>query len=184
MPMWILAPLALLGGLFLIKFVYVVCTAMVLPKTRGALFVATPQARVKAFLESMPMEENALFIDLGCGDGRVISGAVKKYGVRAVGYDLNPLALLTAKTRNLFSSRAKIKACDFFRADLSQADYVFCYLFPDVMHDLSQKLKDELKPGAKAASANFPLPGWSPYTVIKPKGALNHDPIYLYEVEE
>ncbi|MBI9074431.1 MAG: class I SAM-dependent methyltransferase [Desulfatibacillum sp.] len=184
MPLWILAPLALLGGLFALKIIYVLCTALVLSKTRGALFVTTPQARVRAFLDAMPMEKDSLFLDLGCGDGRVVAGAVKRYRVRAVGYDLNPLALLTAKIRNLFMPRAKIKASDFFRANLTDADYVFCYLFPDVMRDLSQKLALELKPGARVASANFPLPGWTPYSVIKPKGAMNHDPIYLYQVEK
>ena len=184
MPLWIITPLVLLGGLFCLKIVYVLCTALVLPKTRGALFVTTPQARVNAFLESMPMEKDCLFVDLGCGDGRVIAGAVKKYGVQAIGYELNPLALLSARLRSFFLPKATIRATDFFRANLSDADYVFCYLFPDVMKDLSQKLAQELKPGARVASANFPLPGWSSYSVIKPEGALNHDPIYLYQVEK
>ena len=147
--------------------------------------MATPQARVSAFLESMPHGGERSV----CGPGMRGRPGDCKCGekIRGAGRGITtstPLALLTARTRNLLHSKAEIRARNFFQADLSQADYVFCYLFPDVMHDLSQKLKDELKPGARAASANFPLPGWSPYLVVRPKGALNHDPIYLYEVEQ
>ena len=60
--------------------------------------------------------------------------------------------------------------------------YVPCYLFPDVMHDLAQKLTSELKPGAIIISFNFNLPGLVPDQIVRPVGSLHSDPIYIYRV--
>jgi len=71
---------------------------------------------------------------------------------------------------------------NFFKADLSGADIVSCYLFPDVMHDLARKLTSELKPGAIIISFNFNLPGLDPEQVLRPAGSLHSDPIYIHRI--
>ena len=73
---------------------------------------------------------------------------------------------------------------NFFKADLSRADIVSCYLFPDVMQDLARKLTHELKPGTTVISFNFNLPGLTPDQVLRPAGSLHSDPIYIYSVPE
>ena len=88
--------LAAAGGLFLL-FAYIFCTVLVLPFTRGALFVPTSRVRVRAILDAVPMTENQLLVDLGCGDGRMLREAELRYGVRGIGYELNPFAYLKAR---------------------------------------------------------------------------------------
>jgi hypothetical protein len=100
--------------------------------------------------------------------------------VRAIGYELNPLACLKARLQCLCRQGIKVRWRDFTHADLSQADVVFCYLFPDVMKDLTVRFKTGLKPGAVVVSCNFPLPGFVPARIIFPERPLGSAPIYIY----
>ena len=167
---------------FVLKLAYVFCTALVLPTTRGALYVSTSRVRISAFLDAVPMKPGQLFVDIGCGDGRVLRKVRKRYGAKAVGYELNLLAYVKAKLWCLGLQNVEVKWRNFWTADLSKADVVFCYLFPDVMRDLSTKLKSNLKPGAVIVSCNFDLPGFIPEQVLRPGNSLHNDPIYVYRL--
>jgi len=39
---------------------------------------------------------------------------------------------------------------------------VVCYLFPEAMRALDEKLRRELRPEARVISNTFALPGWKP----------------------
>ena len=78
----------LAGSLFALKMAYVLCTALALPITQGALFVSTTKTRIAAFMDAVPMKTGQMLMDLGCGDGRVLRQAYKNYGVRAVGFEV------------------------------------------------------------------------------------------------
>lgn len=176
----ILSILVLASLLFIIKMIYLVSTTIALPTTQGALFVSTTHRRIDAFLNEVVMEEGDRFIDLGCGDGRVLRMAAKRYNIIATGYDLNFMAWFKAKLYSLFCRNVHIRFSDFYKADISGADVVFCYLFPDVLPMIAKKIKTELKPGAVFVSCNFPLPGFTADKVVRPEGSLHSDPIYIY----
>jgi hypothetical protein len=97
MHLWICTFLIIAGVLFACKLAYVLCTAVVLPATQGALYVSTSRVRISAFLDAVPMEAEQLLVDLGCGDGRVLRQVGRRYGVRTMGYELNLLAYIKAK---------------------------------------------------------------------------------------
>jgi len=160
MEPWLCICLFLLGGLFLVKFLYLIAVGCALPVTRGALFIPTSSIRIKTFLNALPMSSEELFLDLGCGDGRILREARRR--------------------RNFGSKGVQIRWKNFWEVDLSRADVVFCYLFPDVMQRLAKKLEAELRPGSKVISSNFPLPGWLPYQVLHPYSGRHQDPIYIY----
>lgn len=180
MPTFICIFIILAGGLFALKIAYVLSTSLVLPSTRGALYVSTSRVRISAFLDAVPMKAGQLLIDLGCGDGRVLREARKRYGVRAIGYELNLLAYLKAQLLCLGRDGIEISRRNFFAADLAEADVVFSYLFTDVMNDLATKLKSDLKPGTVVVSCNFALPGFNPELILRPGSSLHNDPIYIY----
>ncbi len=184
MPLWLYTFIALAGGLFAIKVVYILCTAAVLPITRGALYVSTSRVRVSAFMDAVRMQSGQVLVDLGCGDGRVLREARNRYEATCIGYELNLMAYVRARLKCLGLKGVDIRLGSFWKADLSSADVVFCYLFPDVMKDLSVKLKTSLKPGTVVVSCNFPLPGFTSRGILRPGNSLHNDPIYIYRMED
>ena len=181
MDAWLWAVLAVFGGLFAVKLAYVLSTAGVLGITAGALYVSTSQPRIQAFLETVPLTPDQTLYDLGCGDGRVLRAVRKKWGARAVGYEINPLAFALAKVRCALRPGITVKWGDFYRADLEEADVVFCYLFPDALIKLSAKLEREIRPETLVVSCNFPLPGRKADRIVRPGPQRHSDPIYLYQ---
>ncbi|MDL1955718.1 MAG: class I SAM-dependent methyltransferase [Candidatus Desulfofervidus auxilii] len=169
-----------LFGLFFIfffKIVFVISTSSVISITQGALFTRTSFAKIKRILEYINLKPGQIVYDIGCGDGRFLRAVVKKYKVKAIGYEINPWAYFLAKIYCLAYPEIKIYFANFWRKNLSDADLVFCYLFPDVMKKLRKKLEVELKPDTWVVSCNFPIPGWEPKKVI-----YEGDPIYIYRI--
>ncbi|MEW5735341.1 MAG: hypothetical protein AB1921_10830 [Thermodesulfobacteriota bacterium] len=162
------------------KLLFVLTVTVALPETGGAMFVPTHQARVAAFLDAVPLDRGKLLVDLGAGDGRVLRAACRRYHVAGLGFELNFLAYACALALSVGVARLHFERKNFLSADLSGADYIYCYLFPDVMEAVGRKLSGELREGVLVASANFPIPDWAPFSVVRPAGELLHDPIYLY----
>lgn len=125
------------------------------------------------------------FVDLGCGWARVLIAVKKKYPkMEVIGYENLPTQFLLAKIAVFFSgTKAKVFYKDLFRADLTNADIVFCYLYPHLMKGLENKLEKELKEGALVIANAFPLSGWQPHKIIK-TASKNPDckKIFIYPV--
>lgn len=173
--------LTILGGLTLLKAIYVFTMALALPQSGGALFTSTHRSKIETILNTLPMKADQIVVDLGCGDGRFLSAASRLYGVKGIGYEINLLAYLLARIRQAFlQKRVRIERRNFWKASIRDADFVFCYLFPDVMANLANKAKKEMKNGAILISCNFPLPGWSPEKVFRAAHSHQRDPIYIY----
>ena len=96
-------------------------------------FAPTPQDVVDKILELAEVEKSDLLYDLGCGDGRIVVTAAKRYGCRAVGYDVDPQRIeesLANVEKNNVDALVGIKQEDIFQLDLSKADVVTLYLLP------------------------------------------------------
>src|SRR5512139_1838418 len=59
-------------------------------------FVPTPIEVIDRMLELAEVKKSDVLYDLGSGDGRIVIRAAKKYGVRAVGIEMDPLLLAKA----------------------------------------------------------------------------------------
>ena len=53
-------------------------------------YVPTPQEVVDRMLELAQVKKDDVVYDLGSGDGRIVVTAAKKYGVRAIGFEIDP----------------------------------------------------------------------------------------------
>jgi SAM-dependent methyltransferase len=103
-----------------------------------------------------------LVYDLGCGDGRMIVTAARRYGARAVGIEIDPLRYVWCQlliTVLGLRDRVRIVYGDFFSQDLSEADVVTCYLLQSTNNELEGKFKRELAPGTRVVSNTFTFPG-------------------------
>jgi len=181
MSQWIFIILCLVAGLFVIKLTYVTAVAMSIKSTQGALYVSTSRERIRAVLDELNLKSGQVLIDLGCGDGRTLRAARKRFKLYAIGYEINPLAYLKARIYSI-GQGLDIRYRNFWNEVIDAADVIFCYLFPDVMADLAVKVKAEAKPGAMIVSFNFPIPGLTPIKVLRPAGARQSDPIYFYQM--
>ena len=63
-------------------------------------FVPTPERVVAEMLRMADVNRDDLIYDLGCGDGRIVVTAAKKFGCRGVGIGL----LVTPRPRSAFSN--------------------------------------------------------------------------------
>ncbi len=102
-----------------------------------------------------------IFYDLGCGDGRLLAYAGRRYEVNAIGLELSlPFYLLCACRRLLgLAGGARFKFRDLYRENLSGADvvYIFAQSRRKLRGRLIEKLKNELKPGARVITYVFPV---------------------------
>jgi len=138
-------------------------------------------------LELAELKPSELLYDLGSGDGRGLITAVQDFGANAVGVEINENLVKnsreTVKGLNL-TDRIQIIHGDLFNVNISKADVVMLYLFPDMINQLKLKFEKELKDGARVVSHDFSIQGWIP-TKIKTfnKGRLfNRHAIFLYKI--
>ena len=123
-------------------------------------------------LEMAEIRTNDILYDLGCGDGRIVVAAAKKYGIKAVGVDIDPQrikeSLENVRTNNV-AHLVTIKQADIFELDFHEATVVTLYLLPELNVRLMPKLA-KLKPGSRIISDDFDMKG------AKPKEVVHLDP--------
>ncbi len=153
------------------------------PKLRDpdVIYVPTPQDVVDAMLKLAGVHSGDVVYDLGCGDGRLVVTAAKKYGVRGVGIDINPVRVQEALEnvkQNGVGNLVSIKNEDLFEANISEASVVTLYLLTSLNIKLRPKLWKELKPGTRIVSHSFDMGDWKPEKTEQVDGRT----IYLWRV--
>ncbi|MEK7512682.1 MAG: methyltransferase domain-containing protein, partial [Patescibacteria group bacterium] len=121
------------------------------------------------------------FLDLGCGDGRVVRAAAAR-GARAVGIELSLPLFGVAALRTLGSGgAARITFGDLFATDLGNADVIYCYGMPrPLAKRLAKKGIAEARVGTRVVSYAFPIAGLVPVAIDQPAGEI---PLFLYVME-
>jgi SAM-dependent methyltransferase len=125
-------------------------------------FVPTPMVAVRRMLEMAAIQAGETIYDLGCGDGRILISAVRRYGARGVGIEIDPVRIADARRRaQAFPGRIEFQRRNIFGADLRPADVVMLYLLPGLNGKLLPQLR-HLKAGTRIVSHCFELPGIAP----------------------
>jgi len=134
-------------------------------KTPDVPYVPTTERAVEAMLELAKVTKNDIVYDLGCGDGRIVVTAAKKYGAHGVGIDINPERIAEAREnarKNGVEHLVKFIEGDLFEADIHEATVVTLFLLSSVNLKLRPKLLAELKPGTRVVSNTFDMGDWKP----------------------
>ena len=143
-------------------------------------YVATPHEIVDRMLFEAKVRTGDVVYDLGCGDGRMVIAAAKKFGTRGVGIDLDPArikeARANAKAQGV-DNLVTFRVADLFETDLREATVVMLYLLPEVNRRLKPKLFAELRPGARVVSHDFDMGrDWPPDRSVN----MGSDGIYMW----
>lgn len=115
-----------------------------------APFDPTPQEVVERLLMLAGVKKGDTVYDLGSGDGRVVIAAAKKFGVKAVGFEIDPGLVKLAREnvrKQGVEKLVEIRQEDFMTANLAPASVVTLYLSSDGNQALRPALMYQLKPG-------------------------------------
>ena len=148
----------------------------------GSPYVSTNKKIIDQILSKVHLKKNKLFFELGCGDGRVVKRAVEKYQVKGKGIDINPYLIIILKIINKFkkTNNPEFIFADIFKTNLTQANYIYCFLMPKMLDKLKEKFKKELKKGTIVISHGFKIPLWDKKLIFTLKG--NKFNTYYYRI--
>jgi SAM-dependent methyltransferase len=137
------------------------------------IYVPTPHEVVDDMLRLANVKTGDVLYDLGSGDGRIAIAAAKKYGIKAVGIDIDPERIREA-TENAkragVANLVQFRQEDLFKADFREATVVTLYLLPDLNVKLRPKLWNEMKPGTRVVSHQFDMGTWKPEKKLESNG--------------
>jgi hypothetical protein len=151
-----------------------------------APYVPTPEDVVDKMLSMAQIDKDDILYDLGCGDGRIVITAAKKYGIRGVGVDIDPKRISESNANALYAgveNLVKFKLQDVLKVDFSEATVLMVYLLPESLKLLRPMFDTLLTPGTIVVSHNYAVSGWEDkeidYASLVHKEEIIHT-IYVY----
>lgn len=134
------------------------------------IYYPTPDETVAEMLRLAEIKPGDVLYDLGSGDGRIPIVAAQRYGIRAVGIEIDPKMVSVAEER---ARQAKVEGlvsfrnADMFRTNISEATVVTLYLSNKLNLLLRPKLLRELRPGSRILSHDFHMGNWEAERTIR-----------------
>ncbi len=151
-----------------------------------APYLPTPMPVVDRMLALAGVNASSVVFDLGCGDGRIVIEAAKKYGARGVGVDLDAELVQTARAKVRIEGvdkRVEIRMEDATKTDVRSATVVALYLLPESNELLRDRLEKQLRPGSLVVCHNYRIKGWEAREIktdsLQTEDGQTHD-IFLY----
>jgi SAM-dependent methyltransferase len=154
-------------------------------RTPDVIYVPTPPNVVAEMLRLTNVTKDDVVYDLGCGDGRLVITAAKRYGARGVGIDIDPQRIdeSRANARKAgVTKRVKFLEQDLFQADIGEASVVTLYLLPKLNVELRPKLLRDLRPGTRLVSHDFDMGEWQPDQTVQVQGPSRQHSVYYWVI--
>lgn len=126
----------------------------------GAPYVPTNRKDIQRILEAAKLTHKTTFLEPGCGDGRVVIQAVKTFGVKGTGIDINPLLIRSARQKSFSLANCTFKTGNIQDIDYSPFNVVYLYLLPELIESMRTKMELELEPSSLVISHWFVIPAW------------------------
>ncbi|MCX7996846.1 MAG: class I SAM-dependent methyltransferase [Patescibacteria group bacterium] len=127
---------------------------------KGAPYVPTRTLLIRDILKRSGLKKGMRFLELGCGDGRVVSIAVSDFGATGKGIEINPMLVATARIRTWLN---RVDGVELVREDVQHTELkgwnvIFLYLFPALIEKLQSRLLKECARGTVIISHGFRIP--------------------------
>lgn len=147
---------------------------------RGAPYVPTRRKQIQqTFDELYAISKQDIVVDLGSGDGALLRETSRRGSKKSIGYELNPILVITSKLLGRYYQNIETKWADFWRQELP-SETTLVYVFTDGRdaRKVKRYLDNHVAKNKKklfVISYAFFLPG------IKPKKSVG--PMHLYELK-
>ena len=145
-------------------------------------YVPTRPEVMEAMLSLAEIGSRDVVYDLGCGDGRLVIAACKRFGARGLGVDMENDLIARAQAEAQWegvADRAVFITANLFDLDLKPATVVMLYLSVEINLRLRPRLLSQLPPGARIVSNRFDMGGvWMPERTIQ----AGDTPVHLWRI--
>ena len=136
------------------------------------VYVPSEQVVVEKMLQMAKIKKDDVVFDLGCGDGRIVVTAAKKYGCKGVGVDIDAARIKdsqeTMRKAEVTKEQVDIRQGDALKVkDLENASVIMLYMLPEFMEKLEPQIKSRLKPGTRIVAHDYPFPNMEPDQVVE-----------------
>ena len=141
---------------------------------------------VRKMLELAEVKPTDVVYDLGCGDGRFVIEAAKRYGARGVCVEIDPRLVAEAKANAReagVADRIRFLEQDLLQTDIRGATVVTLFLSVDMNLALRPKLWRELKPGTRVVSHWHRMGDWTPDKTVDIRSYFRYHPVYLWTIK-
>ena len=152
--------------------------------TADVVYVATPHDVVEKMLRMVKITKDDVVYDLGCGDGRIVVAAAKRYGCRGIGFDIDDDRVKESR-ENVKKAKVEklveIQQEDIYTVDLSKASVITSYLLPEMNVKLIPQF-DKMKDGSRIVCHDYDIKGVKPDKQVRMtsnEDGVSHS-IYLY----
>ena len=138
---------------------------------------------VAAMLELAQVTDHDVVMDIGCGDGRIVIEAAKRYGARGVCVDIDARRIEDARDNARAAGvidRIEFRQQDAMKTQLKGATVVTLFLSPDLNLALRPRLEHELAPGTRVVSHWHRMGDWRPEREIQIQAAGRTSEVFLF----
>jgi ribosomal protein L11 methylase PrmA len=145
----------------------------------GAGYEPVPRKILAEMIEMSQPRKGQKVYDLGSGFGRMIITVAQETGATCVGVEVDPLKVLwtrRAVRKKGLQAQVTVIRANLLDADISDADFVFVFLWEGIMQKLAEKAKKEMKTGSMIVSYYHKIVGW------ETEKEDENSRIYLYRI--
>jgi SAM-dependent methyltransferase len=176
------------------------------------IYVPTEQPVVDKMLDMAKVTDKDIVFDLGCGDGRIVATAAKKYGAKGVGVDIDVDRMkdckATLEKKEIGAAKikeetdkngiTKLMATIEFKGtpinveyrrgdalnvgDLEKATVIQLYMLPEFMEKLEKQVK-RLPKGCRIVAHDYAFPNMKPDVTVEFEGPQRNHTLYMWTVK-
>lgn len=124
-------------------------------------FAPTPVSSVEQIFDDLRLTSTEKFVDLGCGDGRIVIAAAQR-GMQSAGVEANPVLYRQSQIdAELAGVSATFTVGDLTNTDLTPYTVIYMYLGQPLCDAVLPKIQ-ALPAGRTIISGDYAYPNWTP----------------------
>jgi len=124
----------------------------------GSSYVPTSMKEVDKIFKIAYLKKNQVFLDLGCGDGRIVRYAVKNFQVKGIGTEINMALIYWARLLSWMSKlNIDYRFSNMVKDSLPKADIIYLFLMPNLIEKIADKLLTQLNQDTLIISHGFKI---------------------------